>query len=422
LQSCTRNTIEFGDDPESSYTNIVFTDTISVSLSTVISDSFATNGATSFLVGRYKDPYLGIVAARPFIQITTPATIPSIPASAQYDSISFIFRPNHYHYGDTTRAQTFYLNELIQPITYSYNNSIYNTTNIAVASTPLGTKTIRLRPVLEDSVQMRLNDSFGAELFSKLRNQSTDVTSSDNFLNYFKGVTLSTGVNDTTAVYGVRDSMVMRLYYHTTIPYPAPQSVDFLSLTNSYAFNQILPDRSGTGLISNGTGVTEIKAAKANDQAFMQAGTGLYLKLTFPTLKSILATDKVVKLVKAELYVRPSYLSFDQARYPLPSPIYMAQTDASNIVGASVVDSTGSAIQYAFPSIDNLYGEDNYYRFNVTNYISSLLASTGSANSGFFVIRESSLSGLNVDRMVVNSPQHGGQHPKLLLYLIIVNK
>ena len=40
FSSCQRNDIEFGTIPENSYTNLVYTDTIDVKLSTILTDSF----------------------------------------------------------------------------------------------------------------------------------------------------------------------------------------------------------------------------------------------------------------------------------------------------------------------------------------------------------------------------------------------
>lgn len=424
IYSCTRKDIQFGDDPENNYTNIVFTDTVSVQLSTVITDSFETNGATSFLAGKYKDPYLGTVSAKNFFQMTIPATTPDIPASAHYDSISFIFRPNDYYYGDTSMLQTFYVSELSQTIEYSYNSKLYNTSSVPVKPTPLGSKTIRLRPVVDDSIEIRLNDTKGMELFSKLQQLSTDVTNADNFLNYFKGISLTTGDNDTTAVYGLlgtTGSMVMRLYYHTTIPYPEKKWIDFTSLANDLAFNQVLTDRSGTGIISGGSGLTEISASQTNDHSFLQPGTGIYLKMIFPSLKSIITTDKVIKLLKAELIIKPTYLSFDKNKYKLPTQLYLTQTDESNISNAEVIDSTG-AVQYASPVTDDLYGENNYYRFNITPYISQMLTTAGSEDYGFYLMHSTSSSSMNVNRLIANNSLHVNQSSKLLLSVIIINK
>ena len=422
--SCTRNEIQFGDNPESNYTNIVFTDTISVSFSTVITDSFATNAATSLLLGRYSDPFFGIVSAKNFFQMAAPSSVPAIPESAQYDSLTFIFRLNDYYYGDSSLQQTFYVNELSEPITYSYASSLFNTSNVPVKSIPLGAKTMRIRPVTDDSVEIKLSDTRGMELYSKLKTQSTDITDTDIFLNYFKGISLSTG-NDNAAVYGINGSagnMILRVYYHTTIPQPVQQYIDFTSLANDYTFNQILPERSGTGLFSTGNGLTEIPASQTNNLSFLQPGTGVYFKMTFPSLRSIVSSDKIVKLIKAELFIRPAYLSFDKTRYKLPSSLYLEQTDASNISTNTVLDSTGTAVLYADPVTDDVYGENNYYRFNITPYINNLLTTSGTEDDGFYLMHGASQSSMNVNRLVVNNSLHGNQSSKLHLYMIVINK
>jgi hypothetical protein len=426
FQSCTRNTIEFGANPQNSYTNIVFTDTVGTSLSTVIVDSFTTGGATSFLVGRYKDPYLGTISATPFFQMTIPTTVTTIAPSEQYDSLIFIFKLSQYYYGDTTRSQTVYINELAQPIVYGYNGKLYNTSNVPVKSTPLGVKTMRFTPTGNDSIVIRLNDAKGQELFAKLREQSMDVTNPSNFLNYFKGISISTGVNDTSAVYGLQfntANMVMRVYYHSTIPFPVSRYIDFTSTANSYAFNQLLVNRAGTGLATGITynGQTEISASQTNNTAFMQSGTGTFLKITFPSLRSIISSgNKVVKLLSAELVLRPVYSSFDNNKYKLPSQLYLAATDETNTVGIQLVDSTGAPL-FAKPVVDDLYGENNYYRFNITSYINQLLITPGSEDKGVFVILNSSTA-LDVSRMIINNSLNGTRSSQLLLHLVVINQ
>ncbi|HEY1870510.1 MAG TPA: DUF4270 family protein [Chitinophagaceae bacterium] len=111
-QSCYRKDIGFGNLPDNNYTNVAFTDTVQPLLSTVVLDSFATNNAQSFLVGKYKDPYLGIISTRPFFQMTIPTTTVTIPTTAVYDSFCFIMHTNNYYYGDTSRAQTLTINEV----------------------------------------------------------------------------------------------------------------------------------------------------------------------------------------------------------------------------------------------------------------------------------------------------------------------
>ncbi len=80
----------------------------------------------------------------------------------------------------------------------------------------------------------------------------------NDFLNYFRGISIAVADNDTTAVYGLSGSagtMVMRVHYHTTIPYPEDHYIDFTSLANNLAFNQRLTNRirhrAGTGYDRN---------------------------------------------------------------------------------------------------------------------------------------------------------------------------
>ena len=213
----------------------------------------------------------------------------------------------------------------------------------------------------------------------------------------------------------------MRVHYHTTIPYPEDQYIDFTSLANNLAFNQRLTNRSGTGLVPGTTGVTEISSEKTNGLSFMQQGNGLYLKTTFPSLRTILGNTNIVKLLKAELIIRPGYLSFDNNKYLLPSRLYLTQTDESNIAGNVVLDSTGAQL-YANPVIDNVYGENNYYRFNITPYINQMLVTAGSEDAGFLLTHESTVTRVNVDRLIVNAALQNNRSSQLLLSLMIINK
>lgn len=419
---CTRNSIEFGDTPQSSYTQVVYVDTIAVNLSTVIADSFSTSGASSFLLGRYRDPYLGLVSTRPFFQMTIPAAVPAIESSAQFDSLVFIFRLNKYYYGDTTRSLTVSVHELAQSIQFTYNNKLYNTSRVAVKSAPLGSRLLRLSPNSSDSIAIRLSDSKGQELFVKLRQQAAELSTGDNFHNYFKGISLSTAGSDTGAVYGLSFSsgaMVMRVFYHATVPYPEPKTIDFTSEANNYAFSQLLSDRSGT-LLPAGTGFSETPAYKTNNQAYLQSGAGVYLKINFPSLRSLLNTGKTVKLIKAELLIRPAQLSFDAYRYKLPQKIYLATTDQTNAIGSLVADSTGSNTLYASPVVDELYGENNYYRLNITSYINDLLTTSGNDGRGFFVIE--SAADASINRLIMNNSLKGNQRSQLRLHLLIINQ
>ncbi|MET0393717.1 MAG: DUF4270 family protein [Chitinophagaceae bacterium] len=424
ITACTRSTIEFGTVPENNYTNLSYTDTVAAQLSTVLEDSFATGNATSFLTGRYTDPYLGTVTAKAFFQLDRPATLPEIPAASAYDSLTLVIKPSEYYYGDTSQAQTIIVSELAQAIVTGYNDQLYNTSGVAVKPVPLGTKTLRIRPAGDDSVVIRLADSKGAELFTKLQQADADVSSTESFLHYFKGLALAGGPLDAAMFgwLGGAGSVVIRLHYHTTTPYETSHIADFPSLSNELAFNQVLADRPGTGIVSGGStsGLTEIPAAQTGNRAYAQPGTGLRLKVTFPSLKDILFTNNYVRLIRADLIVRPLYLSYDRNLYKLPDGLYLAATNGSNIVGNAISDSTGAAVLYATPVIDAVYGENTYYRFNVTAYINQLLQLSGSDN-GLYIMPDFSATSPGVTRLVLGTG-HADYITRLQLSVLTINK
>ncbi|MEJ0102542.1 MAG: DUF4270 family protein [Bacteroidota bacterium] len=413
--SCTRNQIDFGTVPENSYTRLVYIDTVGIQLSTVMIDSFSTANAPSFLMGKYKDPYIGLVSTKPFFQLNMPSSLPDIPDEAVFDSLTCIIRLNKYYYGDTTSVETIYVNELAQSIGLSYNNTLYNTTNVEMKPVPLGAQVVRLRPGIDDSVAIRLDNAKGQELFSKLRQKADEVTNIGSFQNYFKGMALTTGINDTSVVYGLKDTVVMRVNYHTSTPFPVTHYIDFVSEVNTEAFNQILSDRSGTGLVSSNRGVTEIPASQTHHLSFTQPGTGLYLKLIMPSLKGVLLSEDIVRLLKAELVIRPLSHSFDTYRYKLPSKVYLVQTNGSNIPGSS-------ASQAVDPVIDNIYGQDNYYSYDVTSSVSTMINTAGSEDDGFYVVQGLAGSTLQLDRIVAGDATIPGYTTQLKLSVLIINK
>jgi hypothetical protein len=214
---------------------------------------------------------------------------------------------------------------------------------------------------------------------------------------------------------------VIRLHYHTNIPFQQLHYVDFPSLANGLSFNQLITDRSGTGIVPGISGITEIPSAQTNNHSISQPGTGLDLKLTFPSLKNILQAGKYVRLLKADLYVRPAYQSFDLNKYKLPSSLSLASTDASNLNNGSVMDSTGQSVVSASPVIDEVFGQNNFYRFNITSYINQLLSTAGAANEGLLIVNNSSAAS-QLSRLVLSTVGHTNFTTQLQLSILIINQ
>lgn len=421
VSRCSRNEIGFGTISDDNYTELLQIDTVGISLSTVFRDSFETGNVTSFLLGRYRDPGLGTITGGIFTQITVPSQLPEIPASAVFDSLVLMIKGNQYYYGDTSRPISFLVYELANNITTGYNSNLYNTSSVAVKQPALGQRQFHLRPLRNDSLTVRLSDALGMEWMSMIRAEAVEIKEENRFINYFKGISVAVQPTDTGAVVGISGNagdIVIRLFYHTVFPYKESRHVDFTNLQNELQFNQLLHDRTGTGLISSRIERIEIPSTATFNRALTQPGMNIWMKASFPGLRSLLIERENIRLLKAELIVYPARLSYNDGSFRLPNRVYLKTTNSTNLDGNEVLDSSGSSVLYADPQLDQIYGVNTHYRFNITNYISAWLNTPGSEQYGFFFHHENSTA--NLTRLVVDDRFSGNKPPELRLQVLAI--
>ncbi len=125
----------------------------------------------------------------------------------------------------------------------------------------------------------------------------------------------------------------MRLHYHTTWPYYEEHTIDFQLTRSEYQFNQLLTNRTGTPLEKKLDGQEEYYPSETDPYSFSQTGTGVMLKVKFPSLQDVKTLGKTIKLLQALLVLKPVEGSFDKYTFPLSTSLYMAQTNATNIIG-----------------------------------------------------------------------------------------
>lgn len=419
FSSCYKEAIKFGDLGGDSNTRIISIDTITPVLSTVVLDSFPTSGNDILLIGRWEDPVMGTTRASTYFQVGLAAAITnlSLPNDAVYDSLAMTLKPNKQYFGDTTLPQTFSVYELAYQPEFTYADRLYNTSSTPKAPSPLGSTTVRIRPNRNDSLQITLSYNKGLELYNKIKSQSQEVTSEDNFLHYLRGFCIEVNNNDKGAIFGFNadSSVMMKLYYHTTIPVYQQHVIEFALTRTSYQYNQVVSDRTGTPLDRLGTRQTEFFASKQYPYAITQAGTGIMMKMKFPSLRNLLGLGSVVKLLNAQVVIKPVEQTFDLYGYRLPDTLYLAQTDATNNIGHFIPDASGASVQYSTPSIDYIYHLNTHYTFDISAYVNYLLNTAGSAEEGVFVLEESPGSSKKLNRALMG----GYNHPKYRTQLVV---
>jgi hypothetical protein len=428
LSSCYKKEIQMGSDLAESYTRIITVDTIGVTLSSFVLDSFRTAGNSFALIGNYNDAYTGKTNASTFFQPGLPtlsedaATL--LPKSAVYDSIVIYMRGSGYYYGDTTQPFAISVYELAQqPSPDEDRQDVWNTSDVPVKPTPLATVTKFFRPSIKDSVVFRLPDTMGKDFYTKIQSKANQFSTQALFLEYFKGLAIKPTNTTSGAVYGFNmgdSSIRMRLHYHLTLPYKQDKTIEFITTRTDAQFNRVVTDRTGTPLQRHSSEEREFFATATTPYSFSQSGTGVYLKAKFPTLREVLKIGDVVRLMDARLILKPVKGTYNYYGNKLPNPLFLATTDASNIAGSQLLDTTGQSVQYRAPSIDDVYGINTNYTFNITSYINALINTPGSGENGLFIIEDAASTSKHLNRAVIGGRLNETYQTKLILNLLTI--
>jgi hypothetical protein len=373
--ACAKPQIQFsGVYNGDNYTNVVQVDTFSVKLSTVFLDSFITSGTSAQLIGRYIDPYFGVITSQSFTQFAPPLPVPLLSIYSTYDSIVLIERINRTFYGDTTKFQRFEVSQLTQTMIPPPNQvAFYNNNSIPYDPTVLGSADVLIRPTAGlttlgngDSVLIRMPDSMGEDLFGLIFRNSDTVTNDAIFQNYFKGLTVYPDTTLPGAIYGFRDSAVLRIYYHEPGVTTVYKTIDFPVLYPITQFNHIPYDRTGTPTAPLNALNPELQSTASGNQAYLQPITSLYVKLLFPTISNLQGYQDYLAVMKAELIIKPVAATYSPL-YALPPLLPMSLTNSSNTIGATLPYGTGNLM------IDYLYGTNTSYSYDITSYIQGAL-------------------------------------------------
>ncbi|MDP4283805.1 MAG: DUF4270 family protein [Bacteroidota bacterium] len=425
LVSCDKTKIQFGQAfVDNSYSNIILVDTLTTELSTVYFDSLPTSGSGIMLVGNYNDNFFGKVAAKSFLEIQPPV-VNDLAVNSVYDSLVLIIKPNKSYYGDTSFNSELAVYQLNNQLTLPQGQAyFYNTTDFPVNPFPLADINILISPNNTDSIPIRLDDGFGQNLFDLYKAQDYVMQSPNNFINFFKGLQLSASAGNMHAVYGFKDSLIMRMYYHETNVFNESKYLDFTFYDNDNSqFNQVKADRSGTPLTAFGGSNKEVASSNTNNEAYLQNLTGFLPKVKFPTLRGLLLRPDFVKILKAELIVKPLKDSYNSIT-PLPPILYVSPTDQSNILGTplSVRGSSGIVTaQTGNLMIDPIYQENTEYSYDITSYLQQLILVSSYNQNGLLIAPPPSVNVSTLNRTIIGDQKNTQGGLQLKIYYVSIN-
>jgi len=389
------------DNSATDNVGVSFIDSFTVNTSTVQLDNLPATATGNILVGRAVVPNIGSLSATSFFPIGFTSFENNIPELAVFDSLNLVLKthPSKYYYGDTTQTQKISVHRLTETIettnliggiqnknipVYVTGATIFTKQKFNYETASLGSLSFAPRVRSLDSLNIRLSQSLGKEIFDMIRANDIKVASNDNFKDYFKGLALVPDANNTTAL-ALNDTIQFKINYsYTGTDGFKKSAAKILSITQKdLQFNHIDYDRKGTSFADLSVSKNEIKTTATAGVTLMQAGTGVVAKMSFPSLKEFLM-DENLSVNKAELVIETSTPSTN-TMYPIPGSLMLFVADHDNIPINFITSPYGTGIQQAGFIPGNQTGRNGTYTFNLINYLKSLKSTSSFDDKSLFL-------------------------------------
>ena len=400
---------------------VISIDTVTVEVSTIKLDSLVTSGESRILVGNYDDPLFGKVKADSYFQVSTTAfnlysqNSDTDATGYVFDSIAMILRYDDYYYADTTKVQTLNIHRVIKKFKPNVDDaSFYNNSSLNYNDSSLGTITYKPKPIGRDSINIKMDNEFGRELFNKLKNN--DITTSSEFTEYLKGFVLKSSTNASAGIIGFNMSSVLRLYYSKgTGDTEDTYKKDFTILDASKQFNAISSDRAGTLIQDLPLSKMNLSSLYTGNAGFIQSGTGIVCRVDFPNIKQLKYLSEKGAIVDAKLIMKPIKNSYSEM-FPLPEKLSVYVVDKLNRIKATLTNSSGENIVATLNNTNDEFDESVDYELSLGSFLQKEMLKESDLKSGLLFTLPT-LSKI-VDRIALGDQTNKESKMKLQIYYI----
>jgi hypothetical protein len=391
---------------------VLYTDTITITRTTVQMDSVRSHDYGFAYAGRYIDPVYGQVQARTYLSlrpgrsviINDSGTTNATPANRIIlDSTKVQFPFNGIWYGDTTATHEIILSRL----TDSLRNINYDISSPGPAiGQVIARRTLKPFPAQVDTTGftqlIRVDNSLGSELIALANTDAARYSTAGTLIDpaaFRRQVktdfVLTTTSSAQAAVLGFSPTQTaVIVYYHVqgetlgyqlSFPFIGKR---FTQLTATNRPGPLATLRPGQSLPTT-TGRT-----------YVQPATGITTKLQFPYLKQLLQSGRIA-VNRADLVITP--LPSEDGKLPLPPFMALTEIDSRNrLVRSTVAESSAERLftvqsfgplnrtpsSYVGTQLARLETRTNSYTFQVAGYLQSIRAGV-SPNNGLAILTPS---------------------------------
>jgi hypothetical protein len=417
IQACQKIDVDYGEPDYTNDPNVTYYDNYKSEVATYKVDSFATSNTQVFTVGYHNDPSIGVTTAASYAELQLPGENPVANASVVFDSLQLILVPKGTFYGDSTQPLTLNVFRLAENIRSKTTTDFYNTSTFTLAD-QIGSKTIHLTNKAGSVVSIRLSDAVGQELLDKFVTSSIEVSDSSNFYQYFKGICItvdSTVTNTVTSFGSNAESVLMRLTYHEKGLYPTYKNLDF-GFTNGRQFSRIQVRTTNANLSSVIPDISQLLSSTVTGgNSYLHTSLGSYIRINFPTLLTLKEEHPYMRVLKAVMIIKPKTETWTLP-YRLPPAVNLYSTDQTNTPVAvfTTNDASNPTLLTGDLVIDQLYGKNTYYSYDITSFINSKIAEGQFSKSALLLTPSSGGFGNGFDRLIIQ----GENSVQLKLYVL----
>lgn len=162
--------------------------------------------------------------------------------------------------------------------------------------------------------------------------------------------------------------MSINLHYRDISNQTTESKLTF-SVNSEYAYTSIRHNTTNTSLDSISGGIGNlVHASSMGYRAYLQGLTGYYNQIEFPDLNELQSAGEIVSIESATLYLYPLAHSYNEVSQ-LPEELRLYITDENNVLEDYVYGSDGVTVQTGNLTIDEMYGRETYYSFDMTQFI-----------------------------------------------------
>ena len=411
-----------------------YVDSFTLQLSTIRLDSFVTTGTTDIFLGYLNDEEVGKVQTEVYVPINF-AVKTNVAEDAVYDSMIICFKPNGQWMGDTLSPRSVKIYEVLEEMKPRYSSlqqTMFNNQRLKRSDVELATVNLNPNPSIDEASWGRISDSVGQKWFDMLKNSDDAMDRNEYFEEFFRGICIVPQATDFSWGLGfvgfselallsyakkIEDvgEFEIRLYYRQSGDDEDGSYMKFIAKQGGYQYTYLNNDRSGTPFENLDNYGEKVSSSQSGNKAYIQTGSGIALRIDFPTLSVLSAASEYMAVIDARLIIKPKEYSYDET-YQLPSTLFLAVSDDSNDLLSNLIDMTGNIV--SSPIYYSPIDGQPYYSFSLLRFVRSRLRSIAETELALIVLPSDVENTTSFKRLIVDDNATYAENVQLMIYYI----